>query len=141
MGTLGRYLKGQAAIELLMVVGIALALSLPFISAAQESMFDLRSSSQVVELQNSMDRFENAAKTVNAAGEPARRTIEMNIPQLVSETYHLDNALVYEMRTEDGATNISRQFDFNLAGEVPDSPGAHIVQLRASDGDVEVELR
>lgn len=131
--------KGQAAIEYMMIFGFAIALSTPFIVKAQGSILELRTSSQIMDVRNSVDRIERAAQTVNAAGPPARRTFTIDIPEIVDSSFLLDSAIVYQVRTSDGRTNITRSFDFNISGTLPSDGGAHRLSVSAKSDHIELE--
>lgn len=133
--------KGQAAIEYLMIFGIALTLSAPFVLEAQNSVFNLQINSQVVDVQNSLDKLDSAAKTVNAAGPPSRRTFRMEVPSIVSKSYVLENAVIYEVETADQVANYSRSFDFKVDGTLPTEEGTYSITVTAKKDVVEVQPR
>lgn len=122
-----------------MIFGLAIALSTPFIVKAQGSILDLRTSSQIMDVRNSVDRVERAAQTVNAAGPPARRTFAINIPGIVENSFLLDRAVIYQVRTSDGRTNITKSFDFNISGTLPSDEGAHRLSVSAKSDRVVIE--
>lgn len=132
--------KGQAAIEYLVVFGIALALSTPFILRAQGSIMELRSGSQVVTLQNSLDRVESSVETVSAAGEPARRTFSFEVPDIVRDARVFNNSVVYTVRTRSGESQVIRSFDSNVTGEVPADVGRHRMTVYAEGGQTHLEV-
>jgi hypothetical protein len=137
--------KAQAAIEYMMVFGIALVLSAPFIIRAQSSMMDLRMGSEMLELQNSMDKMESAVETVNAAGSPAKRTFFVEIPSFVESGEVLNGSngqdvIVYRYSTSDGVSQLSRSFDFNITGEVPTDSGRSRVSVAAEKDFVNISV-
>jgi len=121
-----------------MIFGVALLLSTPFIIKAQGSILDLRTSSELMDVRNSVDKIERAAETVNAAGPPARRTFTIRIPKSVERSYILDKAIVYTVRTADGKSNITRTFDFRIEGNLPEEDGAHKISVSAKSDHVEI---
>lgn len=133
--------RGQAAIEYLIIFGIALTLSLPFITRAQQSMLDLRSGSEVIEARNSMEKLESAAETVNAAGPPSQRTFSFELPDSVRKAYLLNKSVIYNLRTRNGELNVSRTFDFNVSGSLPEEPGNYQMNVRARQDSVELGVR
>lgn len=133
-------LKGQAAIEYMTVLSLALLLASPFVLRAQDSILDLRSNSNVVTVENSLNDIEVAAETVNAAGEPAARTFTVRMPQTLQKTWVLDNAIVVQLKTPSARSNHTRTFDFNVSGELPDKPGRHRLKTQANNSEVELEV-
>lgn len=132
--------RGQAAIEYLMIFGIALLLSVPFIVRAQDQVINLRSGSNAVEMHNSLNQFESAIETVNAAGEPARRTFNVRIPRNVVSAQLNSDSIVYELQTPSGVDQVSRSFEISLSGSIPQDPGRHIVSVSATGSGVNLEV-
>lgn len=130
--------KGQASIEYMMILSLALLLSTPFIVKAQGAILDLRTSSSVMDVRNSADRIEKAAETVNAAGPPAKREFTIKLPNSVQSSEVSDQAFIYTVRTSNGKTNITRTFDFKIQGDLPDSEGAHILSATAKSDYIEI---
>lgn len=135
-----RNLKGQAAIEYMTVFGIALVLAAPFVLKAQSSVLDLRSDSNAVSVQNTLNNIEVAADTVSAAGEPAARTFSIRLPDSVRNTWVIDRAVVIQIDTPQTRSNFSRTFDFNISGTLPDQPGRYMLKTQANQSKVEFEV-
>jgi len=133
-------LKGQAAIEYMTVFSIALVLAAPFVLKAQSSVLDLRSDSNAVAVQNTLNNIEVAADTVSAAGEPANRTFSIRLPDSVRETWVLDRAVVIQIATSQSRSNLSRTFDFNVSGEIPDRSGRYMLKTQANQSEVQFEV-
>lgn len=134
-----RCFKGQAAVEYMMIFGLALVLSTPFIVKAQGAILDLRTSSSLMDARNSADRIDRAAKTVNAAGPPAKRSFTIKLPQGLQKSYVLNEGFIFTVRTSEGTSNITRTFDFKIQGNLPDEEGAHIIAVSAKSDNVLIE--
>lgn len=107
--------KGQSSIEFLLVVGVALVVSAPFILSAQESILNIESTSESVSMQNSLNKIEEAVETVGVAGEPARRTFRISIPRGVEEAkVYKKTAIIYTLDTGSGRRNMTKIFDVNV---------------------------
>lgn len=132
--------KGQAAIEYLMVFGIALVLSAPFIVRAQSSIVELRTGANAVEMHNSMNKLESAIKTVDASGEPAKRTFVIEIPSNVESVDVNTNSVVYNLSTTEGYSQLIRSFEIDLIGDLPTSQGNHRVSVTAKSDSVELTV-
>lgn len=132
--------SGQTAVEYLMVFGIALLLSAPFIIKAQTSIIELRSGSNAVKMHNSLNSMESAVKTVNAAGSPAKRTFSVEIPDNIDSSAVNEHSIVYNLSTPNGLTQLSRTFKANLTGSVPSRSGRHRVSVRAKPKEVELSV-
>ncbi len=128
--------KGQAAIEYLAVFGIALALSAPFIIQAQETMVELKTGSEAMQLHNSLEKLETSVKVVSASGEPARRTFEMEVPSNVVSAEIQGTGVVYRVDSPSGESDIivDTGTEFHEDSEVPESQGSHTMRAYM-DGD------
>lgn len=133
-------MKGQAAIEYMSVFGIALVLAAPFVLKAHSSVMDLRSDSNAVSVQNTLNNIEVAADTVSASGAPAARTFSFRLPDTVRNTWVLDRAVVIQIDTADSRSNFSRTFDFNISGTLPDQPGLYRLKTQANQSEVQLEV-
>jgi len=122
------------------VFSIALVLAAPFVLKAQSSVLDLRSDSNAVAVQNTLNNIEVAADTVSAAGEPATRTFSIRLPDSVRETWVLDRAVVIQIATSQSRSNLSRTFDFNVSGEIPDRSGRYMLKTQANQSEVQFEV-
>lgn len=133
-------MKGQAAIEYMIVLGIALTVAMPFVMKAQSSVVDIRSSVSVVQIQDSLNDLDVAVRTVDAAGEPAARTIEVRLPDNIQSTEVRNNSITMIINTPSGEQQLSRTFDADLTGSLPEGSGPYLVRVKAIDGEVEIEV-
>lgn len=137
----GYSFKGQSSVEFLLVVGIALSISTPFLLAAQQSVIDLEQTSRSVSLEQSLDKLEQAVKTVSVSGEPARRTFNMDIPDNVLKAQVVQGrGVVYTVRNGGGVFNSSRLFETNISMPegLPEDPGRSKVSVYAWNGQVNI---
>lgn len=133
-------MKGQAAIEYLIVLGIALLVAVPFVVKAQTSVVDIRSSVSAIEAQNSLNNIEVAIKTVDAAGEPAARTVELRLPNNLNRTEIRDNSIIIYLNTPEGDRPLTRTFEADIEGSLPDNPGLYLLRVKAAGGEVQLEV-
>lgn len=123
----------------MMVFGIALLLSTPFILRAQNSIFQVHSGTEMVKLDNSLDNVETVIKTVSASGEPARRTFDFKVPESTVESGIDNNSIYYKVRTSESNSTVVRTFDVNITGSVPEESGTHRLTVYAEDGEIKLE--
>ncbi|MFB6145143.1 MAG: hypothetical protein ABEJ99_01410 [Candidatus Nanohaloarchaea archaeon] len=133
-------MKGQAAIEYMTVLGIALVLSAPFVIKAQGSILKLRSGSASLTAQDTLNDIEVAAETVSAAGEPATRTFVITIPNSVNSTSVGNRQVKILLNDPSGATSYSRSFSFNVTGSLPSSGGKYRLKTEAKNGGVNLQV-
>lgn len=133
-------MKGQAALEYMIVLGVALAVAMPFVVKAQSSVVDIRSSVSIVQSQDTLNDIDVAVRTVGAAGEPAARTIEARFPDNLKSSDVRNNSVSIVLNTPSGDQRLSRSFKTNLTGSLPQQPGSYLVRVRALDGEVDIEV-
>lgn len=134
------FLKGQSSIEFLTVFGIAMLMASPFIISAETSINELRTSTETAQLENSLNKLQETVQTVASQGEPAKRTIEIDLPRNVQTSYLVnEQAIVYTYRVQGQNANTSRIFENPVqeTGEgLPNQPGRHQIEVEAWQGQV-----
>lgn len=131
---------GQAAIEYLAIISIALVLAAPFVIEAQSSIIDLQIGSNAVSVQSSLNNIETAVETVSASGEPATRTFIVDMPQTVNSTQVYNKSVVITINTRNDRVNYSRTFEVNLTGSLPQKPGRFQVKTTAEADSVNLQV-
>jgi len=136
------FLKGQSSIEFLTIFGIAILMATPFIISADTSINELRTGTETAELENTMNKLEETIRVVESQGEPAKRTITMDIPSSVDEASVVEeNAVVYTYTIQGQQVNTSRIFENQIieSGQgLPTETGRHHVEVQAEDDAVRI---
>lgn len=131
--------KGQAAIEYLAMVGVALLIAAPLIIQTQRTSFELKNSFSSSIAKNSLNNLEESASLVYSQGEPAKVTIDIRIPERVTQTNVSDSYLHIRRRIEKGReTDFYNTLDFNVSGSIPNSEGVHKMVVEAWNGQVNI---
>lgn len=140
--------KAQSSVELTMVIGMALVLTAPFILASQTSMIQLREASQFMELDASLDRLKETSNLVQRKSYPARRTVDVNMPEDAQEAYNPKfeegSALVFQMTSGGTEINHSIVLDFKLdviQYENITEEGIHEVSIRKKKSEPGVNMK
>lgn len=123
--------KGQAALEYMAMISIALLIASPIIIRAQTSMQDVGEASTAARMESVLDSLEEGARLVNSQGTPARTTFAVSVPEGVRETRAEDNYILYVLEARSGNQTYIRFFDFNVSGTLPQDQGAHKVRVEA----------
>jgi len=133
--------KGQSSLEFLTVIGIGMVLAAPFIIQAQDSMIDVILSSEAAEFESSMNKLDESIQTVHAMGEPAKQTIDLEVPQgIESAQIYNQNSLVYTQERAGNTANYTRIYDFDIHAEndLPVEEGHHQVEVEAWNTQVNI---
>lgn len=129
---------GQAAIEYLSVIAIALLVSTPLIIQTQQSSLEVRSAFNDGLVQNALNSVEEAASLVNSQGDPARVTFRIRLPPGINQTSVSDQFLYIQRRTPNGYTDFYNVLEFNVSGTLPTNPGVHSIVAEAEDDYVNI---
>lgn len=139
--------KGQTSVEMVMVVGMALVLSSPFILASQSSIIELRDASRFLDMDRSMSDVRSTAVELNHSSYPARRTIDFQTPSGVEEIYNPvfsdGSALIFEITSRGEKINRSVLLDLRLnlteKGNLAEE-GIHDVSLRRGQDQINMSV-
>lgn len=134
--------KGQSSIEFLTVFGIAMMMAAPFILSAETSIAELNTGTDAAQLQNSLNNLEEAIQTVASQGDPAQRTVNLDLPGNVDDAYVVDNqAIVYTVNVQGQQTNLTRIFETQIETpeqSLPNERGRHQLTVRAWENQVNI---
>ncbi len=122
-----------------MVFGLALLLSTPFILKAQASIMELRTGSETISLQNSLDKTSSAVRVVAASGEDARRTFFIELPGSTDSATIVNKTMVYTVSTSSGESQLLRSFEVKIFGNLPADPGRHEITVYHNGTGVVIE--
>jgi len=113
----------------------------PFILSADTSINELRTGTDAAQIESSLNNLEEAIQTVASQGEPAQRTINLDLPRNVEEAYVVqDRAILYTVNMHGQQTNLSRIFEteINTPQGLPSNQGRHQVTVRAWQNQVNI---
>lgn len=142
-----RLLKGQSSIEFVIVVGIALLISSPFIVAAQNSVININAASQFLETGNSLQEIETNVETLGSKSYPARRVMNFRSPAGVENVYNPqfqnESAVVVEIDNRGELVNRSVILDTKVYIEDKsslESEGLHEISLKRYENSINVTV-
>ena len=138
---LSRKRKGQAALEYMIIVTIALAMITPLIANSQRTVSSISQTRQTTMLKKSMDSVEKGSKLVRSQGEPARITMNIELPEGIIKSNVTGSRIYYRMELGSGVSDYYRFFDFNVSGELPESRGVHEIIISSEKQGVEIGYR
>ena len=133
-------MKGQASIELVGVVGIALVLASPFVVEAQDSMIDLAISSEDANFQASLNELEETVDQVSSSGEMSQRTFELQIPSNIDSVKTQQQALIFTQERGERRKNFTAAFETEInASGLSAETGFQELQITYTGGVAEIE--
>ncbi len=128
-------MKGQASIELVGIVGIALVLATPFVVEAQDSMIDLAISSEDANFQSEINELSETVDKVSASGEKSKQTVEFQLPPNIESVTSQQQALIFTQARGDQRKNFSTSFntEINSTG-IPADQGIYELEVEYRNG-------
>ncbi|MCD6477476.1 MAG: hypothetical protein J7K87_00545 [Candidatus Aenigmarchaeota archaeon] len=132
-------MKGQAAVEYMIIIGIAIAILTPLFviidSYTYESKQDLRTKA----LEDGLDSIAESANMVYFQGYPARISVTVYIPQGVILTNVTGDFIRVRLESKNGYNDVISVTDAPVNGTLPTSSGTYKVTVSATeDGWVNV---
>lgn len=105
-------------------------------------MTELRTGSENMQLQNSLEKLETSVRSVSASGEPARRTFQMDVPSNVESARIEGTGVRYTVSTSSGDSDIivDTGTDFSTDSSVPVAPGKYTVTVYMDSGVAVLEV-
>ncbi|MFO7793459.1 MAG: hypothetical protein R6V35_00590 [Candidatus Nanohaloarchaea archaeon] len=123
-------MKGQASIEFVGVVGIALVLATPFVVEAQDSMIDLAISSEDANFQSEINQLGETVDQVAASGEKSQQTVEFQVPGNIETVYSQQQALIFTQARGEQKKNFSTSFDTDInSTDIPTDQGIYELNI------------
>jgi len=131
-------MKGQSSVEFIAVVGLGIVLASPFIIQAQDSAINLRQGSDMAQFSSSFDQLGDAIDQVSAMGEPAKRTVRLDIPRNMESARVVGgNALVFTSNRSAQSSNFTSIHETDLnAGNLSADRGSYRIEVEAWNNQV-----
>lgn len=123
--------KGQAALEYMVMISIALMIAAPIMIRAQSSIQQVETSSKASRIDAALEAMEQGARLVKSQGTPAKTTFTVTLPQGVVVARAKNNYILYRLAVRGGNQTFFRFFDFNVSGSPPATVGQHRVVVEA----------
>jgi len=135
---LGKKIKGQIALEYLVIIAFALLLAAPIIFSTQNSSVDLTLVSRSAIAKNALSAIREAVELVYSQGEPARTSIQVTFPAGINATTINGREISINLNSHKGLIPVYEIVDFNVTGSIPITPGTHKIIVRAVENYVKI---
>ncbi len=124
-------MSGQAAIEYLSIVGIALLLLTPIILVAQQHIKDLNNDTRMMLALEAKNKIAAASDIVRAQGPPSTMTVSIQFPAGIMRVAIEDRMILIEVPSAEGSSDLVSIFDYNVTGNISTSAGSHKIRIEA----------
>lgn len=123
--------KSQTGLEYLMVASIALLMLVPIMIEGWRSTTQLDDNINIQKAQEAVSQMSDAAKTVYYQGSPSAMTIYVDFPKDIILSNVSGKEIYLKMKFRESSTDIVDFLDFNVTGNISNTPGMHKIYLEA----------
>lgn len=132
-------MKGQAALEYLLITSIALAIFSPLMFFVTQRSHETNRELDFRALQDSLNSLVETADLVHSQGYPAQSNVIFYMPDGVVLTEITDKRVVVKVVREGEVTDFYASSSANLTGNLPEEPGNYELNVEAlENGDVNI---
>ncbi len=132
-------MRGQVAIEYLIIVGIGLAILIPYLVYLQSTSASYKEENCIIQAKNSLEKLGSSIDLICYQGEPARMEIRLIIPDCFYSANYINNkTIVWKLKTSAGFSDISYTTLCNFSGKLFNKPGIYIVTIKSKENHVEI---
>lgn len=126
----------QAAVELIVILGIGLVVLLGIVSLSHETSNRVGGAFQSAKASTLVDDLADAATLVYQQGDGSKTTVFVTIPSDVSSILIEGTTITMTLTVAGEERVVYRSTDFNVSGSVPLTPGNHWITVEAQSAQV-----
>jgi len=128
--------EGQASMEYLMIMAIAMLILLPLVSIVYSQTARTRKEMGLSALQDSLEGLSDSANLVQAQGNPAKITRKLYLPDGTLYSNVTEHHFIVRVETKAGPTDYSSKTSASLVGEIPEEAGTYKISLKMEEEGV-----
>jgi len=133
-------MKGQVAVEYMIIISVALIIILPLSLYMNQSFIGYRDDTKISRAWNTVKKIGENADWVYSQGPPAKVTIEIYIPDGVEEISFENKTVLFKVRTASGVSDVYYQTVPEFEGFLPEKSGYYFVSLTAFPNYVNISV-
>ena len=128
----------QAALEYMVVVGIALLVLTPIALEGMQSVDEFKKDMNVLKAHDALAQVADAAKIVYFQGPPSTMTIRVIYPDKIVLSNASGTEAYFRIDTGGATTDIVEFFDFNVTGNISGGAGERTIYIEALPNAVNI---
>lgn len=125
--------KAQAALEYLLIMGIAMLILVPLFSIVSSYTYQSKVRMRINALRDSLQNLAESSDMVYSQGYPAKITTRFYVPEGIVFTNVTQHYFHARLQTAAGLTDLTSRTNANLTGSLPSSPGSYQVQIKMGE--------
>lgn len=130
--------KGQGAVELLIILGVGLAVLLIIFQFSSDSLLSYSSAFAEGQVQDALETLKQDAELVYQQGNGAKTQVYITLPEGIQYTNVTERTLKI---TFYNGNSLYRNFDFNITGNLSSHSGGQWIDVEAVSGQVSFSPR
>lgn len=133
-------MKGQAGVEYLIIISVALLILFPLIYNANKLLIAYEDENKISSAKNAVKKLGENADWVFSQGSPAKITIEVYIPKGIDEISIDNSTISFKVKTSSGVSDVFYETIAPLNGVIQSKSGYYFISLTAHESYVNVEV-
>jgi len=128
--------KSQISIEYLIIVGFALAMTLPLFIIFHDQSKTINNEITSSQIQKVSDEIITAVDSVYYMGPPSTKTIKVYFPDFVKNVTLNNHSISFWIESSSGDYEVPKWTSATLDGQLRHGGGLHVITIRANENNV-----
>jgi len=133
-------MKSQAALEYFTIVTVGLVIIIPMIIYLNDAYLSYKDENKISLARIAVDKISNSANWVFSQGPPAKIKIEVSLPEGIESISFANNTVNFRIRTKSGYTDVYKETNMPIVGNISTDSGYYIISLVAFDDYVGISV-
>ncbi len=130
--------KGQVSIEYLIIVGFALAMTLPLLLIFNSQSKSINEEVTYAQTNKIADEIIIAVDSVYYLGEPSTKTIKVYFPEFIKDVQINNHSISFFVESSAGDYEVVKWAATTIDGEIKKFQGLHVLTIRANPNNVTI---
>lgn len=131
-------MKAQVAVEYIIIISLAFVILIPLIVNVNELLRGYNEDTRISLAKNTVKKLGESADWVYSQGKPAKMSLEIYIPEGITEVSLDNNTILFKIKTSAGVSDVYYETVAPLSGSIPTTNGYYLVCLAAYDDYVNI---
>ena len=123
--------KAQAAMEFMVIIGIALAILMTLVIFSYNWTLNSRESLAISTAENSIAKIVAAADLVYSQGYPAKTKVLVQLPYNLQQVKNQNSSIIFVLTSAGGTTDVFASSMAPLQGNITAQPGNYYIDVES----------
>ena len=130
--------RAQISMEYLMIVGFALAMTIPLLLIFNDQSRDINNELASAQAEKAADELIIVIDSVYYLGPPSSRTIKVYFPENILDVQVYNHSFAFNVEASYGDYEIVRWTSADLDGSLRSYPGLHVITITAHPDNISI---